>query len=271
MRPNSLRFVLDVSVGDWLAPRLGPLGLAVSSVVPHGFSSYARVLHPVEEDNQPPTRWADVCAITDRQPHALMQWEAISSPHVPDGTVNNSTGSSWDGDVPRIGTLTPRALKTVCDLLGACTDPDVEVYFGLWDGYGWLNGGGAVAMSGSSSSLRDQAAAALREPSPPAFDDTIMTGPRLRLPHRDYLVFAGPLVAALDLGQSVTPDWFIPQSPNLIWPADHSWCVATEIDLNSTIIGGNEQLIAAILADPTLEAWPVNATDDVGNGDTLNT
>lgn len=216
MRPNSLRFVPEVSVGDWIAPRLGPFGLSVSSIVPRGFPSYARVLHPVEEDDKPPTRWTDVCAVTDRQPHALMQWESISIPHVPDGTVDNSNGSRWEGDVPRIGSLTPRALKTVCELLGAYTAPDVEVYFGLWDGYGWLHGGGAVVMSWSGNSQQDEAAAALQEPSPPAFDDLIMTGPRLHHPHRDYLVFTGPLLAALDLGQSVTPDWFIPQSPNLI-------------------------------------------------------
>lgn len=39
------------------------------------------VPHPVpdaHDANRPPIRWADVCAATDRPPHALMQWRAIA-------------------------------------------------------------------------------------------------------------------------------------------------------------------------------------------------
>src|SRR5665647_566241 len=46
MRPSRLSFVKDPSVADWIAPRLGPFGGQVSSVVPRGFAAYARVRHP---------------------------------------------------------------------------------------------------------------------------------------------------------------------------------------------------------------------------------
>jgi hypothetical protein len=55
----------------------------------------------------------------------------------------------------------------------------------------------------------------------------------------------------------------IPQSPNLFWPDDHAWCVATEIDLDSTYVGGSTRLIADLLANDRLEALRVEVTDEV--------
>ena len=53
-----LHTVTDMSVTEWIAPRLGPFGGQVGSVVPHGFQAYARVLHPPEELDGRPTTWA---------------------------------------------------------------------------------------------------------------------------------------------------------------------------------------------------------------------
>jgi hypothetical protein len=44
--------------------------------------------------------------------------------------------------------------------------------------------------------------------------------------------------------------------PNLWWPDDRSWCVASEIDFPYTYVGGSQELIEEILADPSLEALP---------------
>jgi hypothetical protein len=51
--------------------------------------------------------------------------------------------------------------------------------------------------------------------------------------------------------------WFAAQSPNLIWPADRAWFVASEIDFDSTLVAGTSALIEEILDSPALEAWPV--------------
>jgi hypothetical protein len=73
------------------------------------------------------------------------------------------------------------------------------------------------------------------------------------------------------MGHQVNDDWFSPQSPNLLWPADRSWCLATEIDFDSTLIGGPQELIDALLQCPGLEAWPVSPADDLTfDGDLLN-
>jgi len=60
-------------------------------------------------------------------------------------------------------------------------------------------------------------------------------------------------------------------SPNLLWPADLAWCVATEIDCDSTLVGGSRALVDAICADDALEAFEVTEDDDLTwTGDTVN-
>ena len=56
------------------------------------------------------------------------------------------------------------------------------------------------------------------------------------------------------------------QSANLVWPEDRSWCVATEIDLVSTYVGGSAGLISAIVASAGLEAWEAKPDDDITDG-----
>ena len=91
----------------------------------------------------------------------------------------------------------------------------------------------------------------------------MLDGPRLRLPCRDYLLFTGTLLAATPMAWHAASEWFLPQSPNLFWPHDRSWCVATEVDLDSTVVAGTNDLVCAVLAAPGLEAWPVAADDSL--------
>jgi hypothetical protein len=69
-------------------------------------------------------------------------------------------------------------------------------------------------------------------------------GATLELPLRTYLLAEGPIARALELGRS----------PNLLWPRDRAWFPATEIDFDSTLVGGDRDLADAILADPLIEA-----------------
>lgn len=106
---------------------------------------------------------------------------------------------------------------------------------------------------------------------PPAFAAAAMAGPRLHLPGRNYLLFTGELDAAAQMGWWEAEDWFAPQSPNLFWPVDRSWCVASEIDFDSTVLAGSTALIEAVLARQDLEAWPVEPGDLLSiEGDTVN-
>ncbi len=48
--------------------------------------------------------------------------------------------------------------------------------------------------------------------------------------------------------------------------------MSTEIDFDSTIVAGSSELIAAVLAEPALETWPVDPDDSLAHdADTLNT
>ncbi|HEV8561912.1 MAG TPA: hypothetical protein VGR06_36785, partial [Actinophytocola sp.] len=129
-------------------------------------------------------------------------------------------------------------------------------------GWGWVDGAGVRALTAHG---RIEASP---EPGVPA---EVWALPRLRLPYRDYLLFRGPPRAALDMGWHISPLRFEPQSPSLLWPADHTWCVATEIDFDSTLVGGGADLIGAVLAAPALDAWPIEPDDDLTRfGDLLN-
>jgi hypothetical protein len=226
----------DVSVGGWIAQRVSPNLGTVGAVVPHGFPAYARILHPVETDGRPLT-WAQVCAHTGRIPHPLMQWAAITAGH-------------WDGGDVLVGNLAPVALGPLLDVLAPATG-DQDCFHALWEGWGWVDGTGVRIVSSTDDG---QVTAA---PPRAGIAADVRALPRLRLPGRDHLLFRGPLRAALD------PGWFEPQSPSLLWPADRSWCVGTEIDFDSTLVGGSADLVEAVLAAPGLDSWPVGPDDDL--------
>jgi hypothetical protein len=236
---EGLEPVADVSAGDWIVEALPGLLGTVASVVPRGLEVYARVLHPVEFfDGRPSLTWAEVCRLTGRIPHALMQWGAITRPTA-DAALGTAPSGVWDDGDVRVGSLAPPALRTLIDVLAPVTGAQ-DCFHALWDGWGWVDGSG-VAL------------------------------PRLRLPGRDYLVFRGLLQAALNMGWHGSPTGFQPQSPSLLWPTDHSWCIGTEIDFDSTLVGGSADLVGAVRTTPGLEAWPVEPDDDLtASGDRLN-
>jgi hypothetical protein len=78
---SSSRFV----EAEWLARRLRPFGLAVTSIVPAGFPAYLRILHPAYGVNNESLRWADVAAKSGHTMHRLAQLHAISRGRSCDG------------------------------------------------------------------------------------------------------------------------------------------------------------------------------------------
>jgi hypothetical protein len=106
---------------------------------------------------------------------------------------------------------------------------------------------------------------------PPPFSPEVLGWPRVETPGRNFLLLHGPLASARFIGHQVTPDWFIEQSPQLIWPDDRAWCVGTEIDFDSTVVGGSTDLIDELLATKGLEALPVRAGDSLAyDADRIN-
>ncbi|MGH8301512.1 MAG: hypothetical protein ACRET5_08615, partial [Steroidobacteraceae bacterium] len=113
----------------------------------------------------------------------------------------NLTDSRWRGGDPERGNLPPTLLRPLLRILAAHTGSPERCWFCVWEGYGWP---GSYA------------------------EET------LALPKREYVVFTG------SLDELMATPWYAvyDQSPNLFWPDDRAWCVATEIDFDSTLVGG---------------------------------
>jgi len=61
------------------------------------------------------------------------------------------------------------------------------------------------------------------------------------------------------------------QSPSILWPDDHSWVLATEIDFDSTLVAGTTALIRELVQTPGLEVLPIRTDADLTwDGDVLN-
>ncbi|HEV2308980.1 MAG TPA: hypothetical protein VGU73_00540 [Acidimicrobiia bacterium] len=131
--------------------------------------------------------------------------------------------------LPDQGSLPPDAAHQLARILGRHTATASSCWFAIWEGFGDLG------------ALRDLVAA------------------RLPVPQRGMVVLRGRLE---DADQLVT-DCGRFQSANLWWPDDRSWCVATEIDLRSTYVGGSPSAIQAVIDDPSLEAFAADASDRI--------
>jgi hypothetical protein len=245
----------DAEVADWYAAALDPGWSTLCSFVPRGFAAYARILHaPMLEDVE--VHWADVARERGTELHARAEWVTVAERGP---GLNGRKG--WPGDDPAEGSLTRRELATLVDTLGPFAHGPVLA--GVWVGYGQLPGAWldlpVAEQPGReyyyfrrsldqivtlSRDLVDvgrveagQGGALLRAGRPGLL--TRFRGPR-PTPEMPHVRFAHPELV---------------QSPNQWWAEDRSWAVATEIDLDSTWVGGSEELVAAVLDHPELEAF----------------
>ncbi len=258
-RMTPLRHEPDPTAGAWVRERLGPFGATVAGLVPRGFPAYARVLHRAFDAENTPRRWADVAAAHGTTLHPLAQfWRLVRWAGEPWAVQGDWRATDGQLDAEQL----PALLETLAAHTGG--GARAEVVAAIWEGYGWLQGGSAVAVLSAGPRI------ATVEHPPPAFGPEVMAAPRLELPGRAYLLFRGPLRGVLpfftegELG-------FWGQTPNLLWPAERTWCVATEIDLDSTVVGGPRALVDALLAHPVLEAFEVHEDDSLMvDGDVVN-
>src|SRR5260221_14178734 len=97
----------DTGQADWIGERLAPFGdFVVTSVVPRGFESYARVLHPAAEPepggDDRLVRWAGVAAWSGVPLLSDSQFHSIALPRAPPAAP-----APWPGQGPRTGGLHP--------------------------------------------------------------------------------------------------------------------------------------------------------------------
>ncbi|MCL6647785.1 MAG: hypothetical protein K6U89_05580 [Chloroflexi bacterium] len=188
----------------------------VGEVIPTGFPAYARILHPARRDPVGTrVRWAEVAEANGRIAHAEMQWEAITA---------GGEGRSFSGfDPPEPGRLPPEEARLLVELLRPFTAQAEEVEFAVWEG--WGPPVPLVAVSGCKPGATPSLAPGRRLPGGAAR----LCCPDERNPLRCYLLYRGPLEAAVWLSERAN-------GASLWWPADRSWCVATEVDFAWTYV-----------------------------------
>jgi hypothetical protein len=269
---KTLTVVDGARAGAWIKPRLeGEFG-AITLQVPKGFEAYARVLHPASDAEWNPIRWADVAKACGTAVHREMQWHAIVGLSEP----KNYRNSRWSGQDPATGSMGIDDLDALCEILTAHTTDPKHVFFGLCTIERW-----------EESFTREK----------------LKKNRLLRLPWgRDHIVLAGHLAAVKQLANDGAANpgpsrvrskwvarapsssdeasesasdsmevWEGRDAPNLIWPADQTWLVASEVDFDSTLVGGSSKLIKAIVESFRLEAWRVEPTDSLAaDADKIN-
>lgn len=244
---------------QWLTSRIATFGSNwVTSTAGTGWQAYCRLFHPLDDTPHAP-RWADIAAAHGHTMHPGAQWHVISR----DEPGSSLEGRGYPGE-PLIGQMQPHTLTTLNQILEGHTETPDRCWFAVWEGWGWMHDGAHSLLT-----ARNDEGDVNAEAHAPHEWQLDLTGPTFALPGRRYHLFTGPLQAATRTGTWVTSTWFDPQSPSLFWPEDHAWCAATEIDYDTTFIGGNRDLIDAITGDPLLEALRIDPHEP--RSDTVNT
>ncbi|MEI6374469.1 MAG: hypothetical protein WCP26_11875 [Actinomycetes bacterium] len=265
-----------VDEAAWFTNGLAGFGGRVENVIPRGFAAYARILHPAKSTSADhPVSWAEVAAFTGTELHPLAQFHAIAR-WLPGDRVGwrpdaNADAPSWAGRKPELGTLDAATLTAVYDLLADFTATP-SVWLSVWEGWGNLPVAWAhlpkVHQAGRSYYLFERPLAAIVDFSL-QLRRTGLSNPSMSQSLAAYALESGSnRDAAVPATKSV--GWI--QSPSQWWPGGHSWCVASEIDFDSTLVGGTAELINAITNHALLEAFPVVPSDDLTiHGDRINT
>jgi hypothetical protein len=239
---GDLRLAPDASAGAWIVENTTGPWHTVGSLLPACFAAYAELFHPayvrVSDREQAgddargirwvdgrmvyekEVGWAEVARANGRVAHPEMDWVTITG----DECFCYGHGSQpgiWDR-APNSGSLPLRHRRELAGLLAQHTDVPDECWFAVWDGFG--------ALPFSTRGI-----------------------PKMQMPNRPMVLFSGPLTGA---ATSFEPSpWN--QSASLWWPEDRAWCVATDVDLMATYVGGSEACIASVVKNPALEAFPI--------------
>lgn len=218
----------------------------VAATIPDNFQAYARIFHRMDGGRDLDRRWADLARARGTRLHPAAQFHRLAQTGLyQDAVVRGEGGVEYWR--PRQGELDEGQLLALTALLGGHTAGEQDIFQAVWVGWGGFEPG-----SGSIPSGRGQAL-------------TVANG------LRKYWVFRG------SLGELAHPPWFDDglgfSSPtaNLAWPADRSWCLATEIDFDSTLVGGTAELVDAVVHSEVLEALQVTPSTDLSSeGDVVN-
>ncbi|RZI92238.1 MAG: hypothetical protein EOO67_09020, partial [Microbacterium sp.] len=247
--------------------------------------------HPDLQTIDERVSWATTAAAMGTTMHPLAQWGSLVRFDLYGDRENDPRDADgWRYQDPEQGGMPADTLATLAAALESHTSTPDDGFVAVWEGYGGLVGFMGTAPSraffgwgGSDDSpAAAQHNAMLSRSVKDRFNNVfrrdtwqegilsreISEGPRLELPGRGHVLFHG------GVSELAAPDWelnvpwrdrigeehgFPPtaQTPSLVWPTDRAWVSVTEVDYDSTIVAGTRELIAALVADPQLEALEI--------------
>ena len=221
----TLTFCWDLSAADWIVHSDAPWQQLVG-FGPDGFASYARL-------------------------------RFLPDPVRPGQSENDADGDGWTDQLPAL-----------FEVLATDTSTPDDCYFCVWDGFGHAE----VAIDDDAVYIDDADTAVQLGPGAgrpglapePIAWRSMPQLPKVMVPNRAYWLFRGPLadVGTWDTAQDRPDQCRLDEAePAFVWPADHAWCVARDVDPHWAGIGGTTTLISRLMADPRLDAVPADPTE----------
>ena len=215
----------------------------VRSILPGGFQAYGRILHPAwravrgdsncavsltKDIRAEPVAWADIAACQKKAVGRYSGFGEICGPMVGiERSLSDNQGWTYPPDEGVM--LAPKMLSSLFDILAGGTDRAMGCNCGFWTGYD---------VRRSPKSLR------------------------FRSGYETYWLYRTTL--------GTLADWWVDRdtrlgltgdTPDMFWPDNESWFIATPFNAQSTYIGGDPRLIGEILAADDLEAFKVELSD----------
>lgn len=259
----------------------------VKHQIPARFETLVRVLHPAFDVTGERISWGRLARERGGRLHPEVQWHCLLGTDDPVQVYE-----LWKGERPAEGELEEFELGVLIDVLQAHTATPENCFFGLSTIHGWVEDlvagrrlfslpyrqfgifQGPLDRIGELGAASEDAAQE-SDTSPEAIGSD-----GLRLIRSDRGLEgdanppeASPSTESLPQGreQVARTRSTYGQAPNLLWPSDHAWCVATEMDFDSTLVAGSEVMTKVLLEMPGLECVRVARDDSLGwNADRIN-
>lgn len=216
------------------------------------FAPQERTWYPVNEQPMPPS------SIPTGPPHfgdhvrpatdaAAAEWVRLALAD-PSGRVGDLVPSGYEsylfvddvsGDVEDWSAAERHHAAAIGDVAARFTNAPEHGYFAVWDGHG--------------------------------YDEAGLAGiPRLELPSRSYYLLVGEVRAVTEIAE---PGWLGRwrwRQPDLWWPEDRAWFIATDVDLACNYVAGTARFTTACAAAVDTETHLVERSDCFEKGDWLD-
>jgi hypothetical protein len=171
----------------------------------------------------------------------------------------------------------PDQLPTLVEVLATQVAAPDDCYFCVWDGFADTSRSSDrqarpspgrfraparyIDAEGGDAGVGQTSAQPGYKPLPPTAAPSTPQPPKVAVPNRAFWLFRGRLadLGGWDTAQEWPADYRLHGAdPAFIWPADHTWCVANDVDPHWAGIGGTAPLISRLMADPRLDLVPAD-------------